>query len=166
MVSPRVEKTQTRSHTRTTRPDHVRRHRKRSPGAQLQRLARAPGINQASLGRLRRAVGNTCHSSRRPCITTRGVLGPAIPLRGVAKPASLRLARLAADLSNGITDHPPRTCRGMSGIPSPFQRFLVARPPTIPRLQSRERRRRWFGPRIRTRRRRGCRTRFQGRSGC
>ncbi len=40
-------------------------------------------------------------------IATRGVLGSAIPARGVAKPRSWRVARLAADLSNGTTQQTP-----------------------------------------------------------
>ena len=56
----------------------------------------------------RSPLNNACHSSRRPCITTRCVLGSAIPTRGVAKSRSLRLARLAVDMSNGITQQAPR----------------------------------------------------------
>jgi hypothetical protein len=51
----------------------------------------------------RRPLSNSCHAPRRPGIATRCVLGSAITSPVVAKPASLRLARLAADLHNSIT---------------------------------------------------------------
>jgi len=40
-------------------------------------------------------------------IVTRGVLGPAIPTQGSAGTSFVRLACLAADLSNGITQQTP-----------------------------------------------------------
>ncbi len=52
-------------------------------------------------------LNNTCHSSRGPVITTRCVLGSAMPTRGVAEPRFLRLARLAADMSNGVIQQTP-----------------------------------------------------------
>ena len=40
-------------------------------------------------------------------IATRFVLGPTIPPKGSAGTSFVRLARLAADLSNGITQRSP-----------------------------------------------------------